>query len=325
MCLLAASLGAGELQPIGRHVVSGTSGQGRFTFGGAPSCDASGNLLVELPVGGSIERGPLMRISANGRDVVRLEPNSVSGFASAGQVACALGRSGQAYVLVALGRKGKQSEQSIIAFDSKGRSSKPVQLADIWGKSLAVFDSGRFLIAGRSERGGAGLYVAGADGQLIRQVALVKEPAESSAASVDGGEPEDAGPPLSDSTFAEPTSDDHVIVVRRTTHGPVYRVSSSGEVVQKFDLVPPTGVTNIIAIKVSGSRLAVAYRTNRDEKGREEWVLTTYDLTTEVRIAEYTTNHLGVFSCYTSDGSSDTFGFLRPEDDGLVIVRATER
>jgi hypothetical protein len=317
---------AGQLENQGSTVVAGATGQRQFAFAGPPLCDTTGNLYVRPLAGSGIEVSSIWRISRDGKEITHLRPMDISGWAAAGIQDVALSSDGRAHVLVGLPRKDGQSEQYLLAYDRKGKTrSKPVLLRGLHATKVAAFDSGRYLVAGSSEQAGSTLLVVGGDGVVVTAVKPPDDPAALPTQPQDASEAwSDAGwMNLAELTLVEPTENDQVIVARPTARGPVYRINSSGDVVQHFALVPPPGATGISSIKAAGERLAILYKLEPGESGHSRFVIIVVDLTTGVQVAEYE-NSLGVFACYEAGGISDRFKFLRVERDGLVIAEAWE-
>jgi hypothetical protein len=318
---------AQELEITDRSIIAGTQGQTTFNFAGTPQCDAKGNLFIAPLAGSSTEVDEFWRVSSDGRQVAHLRPRSVPGFESAGLQALAVDPDGQAHVLVAVPRKSGQSQQYIVTFDRKGESrSKPVRLEGLWATRLAVFDSGRYLVAGSAEHAGSTLFVVDASGNILTAVRPSGDPAKwpPDEPRIGDSPPPDDERFLAAMTYAESTNDDSVVVVRPTLEGPVFEISSSGEVARTFELVPPVGATRLAGVKVSRGRLAALYRMHPDDSGKPRFTTAVFDLATQVRLAEYS-NALGVFTCYDTDGSTDSFSFLGAEERGLAIVRARPR
>jgi hypothetical protein len=322
---LSTGVSGGQLEVKSRTAVRGTAGHSTFAFSGAPLCDSRGNLFVRPLAGPSLEVPSIWRISADGNDVAYLRPQDVSGLERAGIQDIALGSDGQAHVLVGLARNEERSEQYIVSFDQKGQNrSKPVLIRDVWARSIAAFDSGRYLVAGSTKTSGSTLLVLSGGGRLVGPVQPPEDPASRPLEEREAADAWSAHgwKNLAELTMAQPTENDQVVVVRPTLRGPVYRISSSGEVVQHFALNPPFGASGLLTMKASGSRLALLYKLDAKEDGRARFAIQVVDMT-GAPLAEYE-NPFGVFACYGTGGVSDVFTFLRPEEDGLVIAQARE-
>ena len=226
-------------------------------------------------------------------------------------------------LLVAVPTKDSGTTRELLTVDSRGKLLSRTSLADAHWLTVVPFNSGRFLASGARLDGTAELSVLGSSGG--RESAVKPRPAEDERPGKVPGERSLEDRAWADLTIAEPTPDDHVWVVRPDVRGPAYEVDSSGEISRSFEWQPPPGAVELVMVKVSRRRVAVLYALERDEDGRQPHVVSVFDADSSNRVADCRAQGLGIFCCYVNDDMGDTFRFLTPTPDGLVLRNLAPR
>jgi hypothetical protein len=255
-----------------------------------------------------------VRIAADGKTTTEFSLTSVPDLADSQVTTTALDLAGAPYVLAA-----GEGRQYIVSFTKGGKYRSKLEIpAEMLVGSFAVFKSGEFLLAGRNLEGPMRPRVAIlSGGGSLQDVTLPADPAVGKGLSVE------SRMRLLDSACAEPAPDGHVYLVRPTPKGPVYAVSPSAGVVGGFALVPPRPEARLLAIKVSGDRLAAVYEAApaSDEESSVHWIAV-HDLSTGEHLAAYGPV-TRIVLCYRYGQGRDSFTLLSMKDEGLQLLEVS--
>ena len=312
-----------ELVETSRATVSGTAGLTHFAIGMAPSCAADGAILLAPVQPPRAQVDVVWRVSPDGRNVTKIDVTSFPAFAKAGLVDARLMPDGDAVLLVGVSTKGSGTTRALLTVDSRGRLLAKTPLDDAHWTTVVPLSSGRFLASGARIDDTADLSVLSASGQRESTVRPRVSEDERPGKAQDDRAIDDRV--WADLTMAEPTPDDHAWVVRPDIRGPAYEVDSSGEILKTFELLPPPGAAELVMMKISRRRMAVLYALDAGETGPRPQVISVFDADSGSRIADYRPAGLGIFCCYVNDDMGDTFRFLAPTPDGLVLRNTVPR
>ncbi len=229
------------------------------------SCDAVGNLYARRFESGTKGAEPVEEMSTAG-DPVRSfgldDPTSkfsISDFS--------VGAQGELYVL-AWSREHVHSRGRVyvIRFGSDGavRSRTKILSEDFFPTSLAVFQSGEFLIAGTTGQQDSAPFTAvfGSNGKII---ASIYEPEdEDLRKKAEALDPSVHDPRLYGNIAVSlggvvRGSDGNVYLMRRTFPALIFVISPKGQVVRKFRIDPGDSTLLPEQIQVSQNRLAVSF------------------------------------------------------------------
>ncbi len=258
----------------------------------------------------------VVRVSGDGKKVTRFTLKSVPGFGhqeEAGIFNTAVGPDGDLYVLAGSTETGVM----VVTFDKNARFKSKTSIGDRRISQIAVFKSGELLMSGAvDEQPWVG--IVSTSGQEV-EVHVERDPAAAKKRTLE------ARRGLLDLTVTASGKDGKVYVARPTPKGPVFAVSPTGEVTERFELVPPVPDATIKTIRVSETRLAVEHVQLGSATGLSStprWV-SVYDLLNGERLAIYPSVP-GSLLCYESGGGvPDSFVFLGRGAGQVQLVRAS--
>lgn len=293
-------------------------------------CDGRGNVYFQhaeqLDDPG---RNPLLRISSDGRQVLRVALTSIPGLEQMRLVDFAPASSG---VLVLLSSSDGNS-YFLAELDEKGalwrKSTLPAKLLPA---QVAAFDNGNVLIAGRRTReegqpstipqSFAAIFDRA--GRLLFDVSLSEDPVSQPAAPDAQANVRRSVERILALSVAETTDTGYVYLGRHNPPGPVFLVASSGQVVATLRPEPPPGAL-LSSFKIAGTRLAALYVRPKEPSKPEiqEVILSLWDTTNREKLAEYhhTSARIGsALACF----NADVFTFLSSDDDNhLLLIHAS--
>lgn len=272
--------------------------------------------FVQWPVQG----GPILRISSDGKNLVRYSLDSTPSLQNGSISDFAPGIHGDIYLLVTL--KGKSS---ISVFSKDGQFNSEIPL-DIEGtlRQLAVFHSETLLVIGQRPGSGANgrnfAAIVNTRGLLIRDLTIDVNPSPSK----DGEEKPQArgGSKPFDISVAETADDGNIYMFRFGSEGPVYVITPSGST-RNFPVTPPKG-THLNSIKVGHGRLVAMYSRSTEQSSGEAQIdsirFAAFDVSDGRKVGEYegsaTSFGMG-FACY----KPDTFTFLGASPSGAMELQ----
>jgi len=311
---------------------------------GPIDCDSDSDVFFMLPAGMGLPNA-INRISADGRKTTHFSLASVPEFERSEVVGYSVGLDDQVYVLTA--KDGR--DPYVIRFDKDGQFGSVAKLEVGKGailRRIAVGAGGNYLIGG-SQQDGEKLIAKQLDrifnghGQMIASVKLVKHvtpapglktPAANLKVSdiphldADQMKKVEELQQVVDLSVVRAGEDGNFYFSRFDPKGPVFVVAPSGEVVKEINLVAPKEPGfELLDVKVSKGRLAVAYQGEPPPGGTAPVKIYVYDIQTEKEIAEYhhENRQIGVaWACY----SPDTFTFISSDENGKMrLVTASAR
>lgn len=258
--------------------------------------------------------GPLLRLSKTGVQEAEFDMSGAVGF----NVFAVRPKGGIATV---------QDERgySVVNLGPDGRRESAVHLdaARFFPFQLAVFPSGEILLAGiqrgtrespHSNKVFTALYDA--RGHLVKQLSLDQDPEIE--------RPNESG----DVRYVGATTgeDGNVYLMRRASPATVYVISSTGEVVRKLVIAPPSAGQTPGAMQASKNKLAVLFYNECTARTCKGASYTVVDTVTGEKLADYVAGGDvgGAFACYAPD--PDRFFFLQMSGEHrLEILEARPR
>ena len=310
-----------ELQPTQELAVPNQPGS--HVIMSPVKCDTAGALYMQLPDPKHFLAGPLLKISSDGKDVVRYSLDSVPDIKEVAVMDFAVGSTGEVYFLVS-----SNGNAYVLRFDRDGTYDSTIRLRQDFAPSrIGIFGTGDLFISGMKTRSAASSQRAPASalvssqGEVLKYIMLRRD-LKSSARQKQKWSSQ-----LSDrdfeqavtGSFIESVDDGNVYVARRTPKGPIFVVSPSGALVRTISLKPPTNA-ELSDIRVSHGRIAAMFVRKGGSGGIERVIFSVIDASTGRAIAEYyhSSASLGAaLACYVPN----TFTFLA-SDESLRIIRA---
>jgi hypothetical protein len=307
-------------------------------------CDSDANVFSMLPAGRGLPNA-VLRISADGRKTTHFSLTAVPEFEKSEIMAYTVGLDDQVYVLTA--KDGR--DPYVIRFDKDGQAGSATKLEVGKGamlRRIAVGTGGNYFIGGAQQEGENfirmqldGIY--NAHGQMIAPVKLIKHDMPATGVTTPAANPKVSDIPhlvpdqmtkaqqlqeLVDLSIVRAGEDGNFYFSRFDPKGPVFVVSPSGEVVRQINLVAPKEPSfELLDVKVSKGRLAVAYSGEPPSGGTAPVKIYVYDIQTGKEIAEYHHENwkIGVgLACY----SPDSFTFISSDENGKMrLVTASAR
>ncbi len=287
-------------------------------FLGGFRCDTEGNVFFIPGLSGTVKApAVVVRVSADGKSATTFSLPSTLRVADSSDVtinAMALDTQGQLTVLADV-RGEAGTRQYLASFDDGGQLRSKVELdpSQIVAQRFAVFDSGDFLLLGYRSGHGARpaqprVAVMPANGESLRDVVPPTSLSSSTWLTTDG------------LSFAEPATDGHVYFAPES--GAAYAITPSAEISRTIHLVSPQKGAGLVALKISGPRLAAIYYDVQDKQPSVRWVAV-HDLGSGRQVASYGPVQ-NLVMCYRPEGSHDRFTLLggRGGDSLLFIASA---
>lgn len=295
-------------------------------------CDSSGNIYFRPygRVGAPVY--PVVRVDADGHNVVVFNANTVPDFERAYTNDFATSLRGDVYILA-----GKQEGVFILRFDSSAKYQGDTKLDSKFEPiRIAPFSSGDLLVTGMkqvkdendavTQAPFAGVF--GRDGKLIAELQLPddyqpeKKPTatEKGSAQADAQEEEDPNAIFWVSQ-AEPGPDGNVYLMRPTPAPIIFVVSPDGTVARRLTVSAPAKGYRPISMKVGYGRVIVQFEESEPSGDFAKQIFSVVDTESGATLARYTSvPQLGVaFACYTPNGLS----FLGSKD-GLLAIHKTQ-
>lgn len=301
--------------------------QGFVAYESPVKCGADGSIYLRFFTGAPrLTRGPVVRISSDGKRVVPLVPEAVNDAPPLHVVDFAPAGDGGAYLLAGtIAERGRAAQDYLLMFDSDGKLVRRSQL-----------DS-RFHILGVAALGANNLLAIGmemtemkpvaalfnSDGRWIKDIQL---PADVRLANDGPCAQCEAQKSAHEEEFFEQVSrsrtesfDGGAYLYRAQPEGPLYIVREGGQV-RRIALTPPPG-GELMDVKLGGGRILATYKLPQStaEHLIDGFVLT--DADSGVTIGEYTGTDgaMAGLACY--DGGR--LSYLSLEGGKLQLVYAS--
>jgi hypothetical protein len=126
-------------------------------------------------------------------------------------------------------------------------------------------------------------------------------------------------------SIAESGHDGYVYFVRFNPNGPVYVVSAAGRAVNTFALTPPKDGFDLLSVKASQGRVAIAFQGEAPPGGTAPVRILVFDPQSGKKLAEYFHQNWEIgtaLACYTPD----EFTFISSDEQGkMQLVHASAR
>lgn len=282
-------------------------------------CDVEGRTYARF-YQANVFAAPVVRISADGREVTRFSLPAPEGGDEVEVVDYSSDPHGNLFVLA---RKGAGWE--IVRFASNGQMERREALnlsQHLRLNQLVALDDSRLFITGtavgaqKGQRAGTPFNAIVYPDGHIAPVALKKD-----SQPVDSGRMEYSGETnLGVSAGLAVRGDDgNVYVLRQTTPAQVYVISPDGQVRRVITANSPIPKAVARQISANSGRLAIQFNLARDN-ARDEVLIRTLDTNTGALIQDYALSpDLGIrYSCYTAEG----FLFLSTKERTLYLTLA---
>jgi len=265
--------------------------------------------------------GPLVRISADGRQVANISLDSAPGFPKDVPLeAWALGLRGEVHILAS-----KFGKPYLVNFNDDGDFESVAKLEGNFGVSeIAVFPTGELLIAGSKlpEEGGREKPVPftaifDRNGVLLKKLRFESD---VQAKDVDAEEE----PSGLETGEAVPADDGNIYLMPSIQEPSIVVISPAGEVVRRLKVAPPSDFPLLANFGVAGGKIAMSFfRPNNDAQDSDTNLYSLYDAETGERVMDFmpAAEAGGDFLCY----SPDQFTVLDVRDDGLFLAHAAPR
>jgi hypothetical protein len=291
---------------------------------GPTRCDGRGNIYYRpgVPSPAPANSGPVVRISADGRDATVFSLKSIPGFEDDTQIMVfSPGLRGEVHILA-----WKDDGSYVVHFDDDGHSRSVTKLdAGFSAFHLAVFPTGEFLATGAKTREKEEDPVdEPLTGVFDRNGRLIKE--LSFAGDVKPGRKEEASGPVGALSLGEavPADDGNIYLMRATEKPLVFVISPAAEVIRKLTLDPPGEGFRGFRFSAAGGKIVMAFfKPKNDKQNSAALLFSLYDAETGERQIDYepTADATGIFACYTPN----QFTFLHTQNNQLNIVHAIPR
>lgn len=288
-------------------------------------CDSEGNVYVRGYQFPRPKAAPVLKFSADGKNVVTFSLDSAPGFAKGTPFdAFAVGPRGEVFVLTF---KNKD-ELDLVSFRKDGEydSAAKVELLFIPAQ-VVVFPSGEFLASGvgvpNKEGGPVGEPLTAMfdrNGRLITKVARgAGTTSEQQQSKAQPGQL----PPQVSLAKAEVGDDGNVYLMGSAVRPTVLVISPAGKVVRRLELRPPSPAAKPWAMKVGGGKIIIEF-TETDNHGQQATTgFSAYDAEDGNLSAEYVSPPElgGALACYSPNG----FTFLSARNGHFAIIKAVPR
>ncbi len=302
-------------------------------------CDSDSNVFFMPPAGRSLPNA-VLSVSSDGRKTTQFRLASAPEFEKSEILSYAVGRDDHLYVLAA--KDG--GDFYIIRFERDGNFGSATKVEVATGtvlRHIAVTTGGNYFVGGSRQEGDNFIRVDfegifNGQGQLIAPVKLKLAKHETLESSLkvsdiphlDAAQMSKAEKLLQavDLSFVRAGEDGTFYFSPFDPRSPVFVVSPSGEVVKQIHVASPREPDfQLLDIKVSKGRLAVAYEGEPPQGGTAPVVIYVYDVQTGKETAEFRHENWRIgtaLACY----SPDTFTFISSDEHGnMRLVTASAR
>ena len=300
-------------------------------------CDSGSNVFF-MPPGGNGLPDTVVRISSDGSKKTPFRLGAVPEFQKSAILAYAVGLDDHIYILTAK----PDGDSFVVGFDKEGQLGSVTKLEVPKGaflRRIAVSSEGSYFVGG-SQQEGENLVrkpldaLFNAHGQMIATVNLMKRQTAApnlKASDMPRLSPDQMAKAQSlqarvDLSIVRTGADGNFYFSAFDPRGPVLVVSPSGEVERQFDLIPPKEAGfELLDLKLSNGRLAVAYQGEPPPGGTAPVRIDVYDIQTGAKLVSYYHENwrIGVaWACYTPD----KFTFISADEQGKMrLVTASAR
>jgi hypothetical protein len=228
----------------------------------------------------------------------------------------------------------------IVVFDKDGKFQSAIQLGLKPGtipRRIAVTSATNYFIGGSQQEGdnlirnefegifdGQGRMISPVKMQVMQHVKSIDTLRVSDIPHLDPDQAAKAQQTQQrlDLSIVRAAADGNYYFAPFDLSGPVFVVSSSGEVVKKINVAGPTeGGYELLDFKVSHGRLMLAYEGQPPSGGTAPVKIFVYDVGTGKKIAEFhhENSRIGIaIACY----SQDTFTFISSDENGIMQIVA---
>jgi hypothetical protein len=327
-CLPAAAQDVPRLQLNVKESLPVAGGPVRSIAAHKPQCDGEGNVFYKAIMSAPADpfSGPLVRISADGRQVVNYSADTVPDLrndkfnGNHSVDSWTPGLRGELHMLAY-----KDSELYILHFDDGGKFQSLTKVeARFLVSQLAVFPTGEFLAAGEKLpekkgdlRGEPFTAIFDMNGKLIKPLSFTGDTKlKPDAKPGYGNEAIQLGE-------VAPADDGNIYLMRAAEKPLIFVISPAGEVVRKLTLEPPGKEYHGGHFSVAGGKIVMEFfKPNHDKQNSGTNLFSLYDAETGERQLDYDPPpEGGIFACYTPN----QFTFVGVQKSGLSIVHAVTR
>jgi hypothetical protein len=308
---------------------------------GSFGCDSDSNVFFMTPTGRGLPNR-VIRVSADGRKTTVFSLGSAPGLDKSAVLAYSVGVDDRVYVLTAT-----EKDWFVVSFEKDGQFSSAIKLAVAKGTGLtriAVGPGETYFVGGAQQEGDKLIRkemnaIFDSRGQMMASVGLRQADAKASDLKITdlkGSKLKVSDLKVSDLPNLTPDEnlraqklldlvdlsivrsgeDGNFYFSRFDPNGPVFVISPTGHLIKEIRLSPPKepGV-ELLDIKISKGRLAVAYQGVHPEGGIAPVTIDTYDSQTGKLLFQY--HHqdwrIGLaLACY----SPDSFTFISDDENG---------
>jgi len=287
-------------------------------------CDGKGNVYYRP--GDATSSGPIVRVSADGRNVTTIDLKSLPDFGGSDRIiAWTNGLRGEIH-LIAYNNEGKPC---LLTFDDAGQVKSSGKLdSEFIFLHLAVFPTGELLAAGLEEHkeknetlGEPYTAIFDRNGTPLKELNFSGDVKDHSMK--EGSNESRLGPVIALGDEV-PADDGNIYVMRKAEKHPIFVISPAGEVVRKLNLVPPREGWDWYDFFVAGGKLVIeAFKPNSGGQKSSDILYSLYDTESGERQLDYeiTPEISGPLVCYVPN----QFTFLTVQDNGLSITHAVPR
>ncbi len=265
--------------------------------------DEDGNAYFQVYEG--TLNSPLIKVSRDGRRVVRFDLSQLPKFKNTSQILdYAVSPNGDVFMLLA--RRSVEAgtpDEFIVSFERHGEVASVVRVesGERRLRRLAAFASGEFLVAGWDGEVGRGrpyLGIVDQSGRSTARVRLSPAKGELKPPVLEGRKTRselaaeiDAYQLASELSLMVTTRDGFAYVATRGGNGPIYKVGSRGNVHRIFHPQRPDSDARLTDMRVSNGRMVLMYGIGMNQprtRGMPTIVLSVLDLATGDEVAQFT-------------------------------------
>jgi hypothetical protein len=284
-------------------------------------CDRSGNLYFRTYRMGDVSGAPVVRLSPDGRRVVKFDFRSVPELNKERPYIrdFEIAARGDVYLL----GNSKDDRPLLLQFRDDGKYDSTIRIgADILTARLVLAGANTFLISGFDRRDPKDrmkpfLGIFDTRGRFLSQLSLAGDPLTEGSAKA--AEEREAAISMGSIVSG---GDGAAYLMRPGAHPRVFVLSAGGDLIKSYDVRPPEEGFEADPMFVSGARLLVPFH---KEKSAKRPIFAVLDAATGERLVDYALpdNMSGALACF--DQNTLTFITGRRGSPGLLIQRAVMR